>query len=507
MFKTEQRPHQKRGFELLQKNPAFALFCKMRTGKTKMLLDDASAKFAAGEIDLLFVVCPNDVQHNWVLREIPKHLSCPYWAMAVHSSMRVKEKRELERLAVEPSPDRLKVVAVNIEAIRFSRNPTPKFLFYKKLLQEHRAMMVVDESQIIKTPTAQATRGALQLAKLAPFRRIATGTPQPQGPPDLFSQLKFLSPNAIPHATLTAFRADFCIQKEIENKHHRKGDPRSPEFIKITVGFKNEDKLRELVQPWAYSVTLEEIQADVPAVQADPIYFEFTPQQRRMYNELKRQAISTIENPPPHLSDDELVEWMLLDANARVTSKNGLTAALRMLQLGGGFVNDDDGELQKVESNRMRRLLDFIETMDSNEKVVIWASFIPEIEEVRDTLRKVYGKAAVVDFYGATKAEARNEAIDRYTNDPECRFFVANPAAAGRGIDLAAGRHMIWYTLPNYNYEVYEQACARQSGPLQTRPRIMTHLVALRSRDEKVMASMEEKRDREEKVIFAKETF
>lgn len=503
IFKTEQYNHQKTAHAMMGSRPGFALFCKMRTGKSKMLLDDAARHWSVGRINLMIIICPNGIQQNWVLKEIPKHVGIPHEAIYVHSSMTMKEKRRLNDIAANIGQEKLTIIAVNIEQLRKAKRPSDRFKFFEALVRKNNTYMVVDESHTIKTHNSQQTKGIIAIGKNADIKRIATGTPQPNGPTDIFSQFRFLNPAFLGYTTFAAFKADYCRFAEIDNKYYNPKKPGSQRKIKIIVDYKNQDKLRELIKPYVFSITLEEC-ADIPPVISDIQYVEFTSQQNRIYKEIKEQALSTITNPPEGMEDEDLIEWMLFSGEAKVSSPNGLVSAGKMLQICGGFLKDDDGTLHELDNNLMSAVLDFIDPMVHEEKFIIWCNFIAEIEAVVAKLEETYGKHAVVSYYGATKQADRTLAIDRFNSDDNTRFFVANQAAC-EGIDLSeSSRHAIWYNLPNYNFRVYEQACARQMGIQQKKKIIITHFITRARRDEHVLKKLDLKRQREINLVWRK---
>lgn len=516
IFKTKQDKHQIVAHKLLQNriHDNFGLFCKMRTGKTKMILDDASEKFENNLTDLLVVICPNGVQFNWSLREIPKHVGIPYKVVALHSKMKKKEKQDFNRVVDKICDDHLTIVCINLEAIRLKKRSAKKrnFLFLEWLIAEHKTILAIDESHRIKTPETQSqqTNGCMVLGRGATFRRIATGTPEPAGPLDLYSQFKFLDEHILDYGTMGAFKADFCVTRNIPNPHKdmQLAQGRyAPDTISIVVGFKNEEKLKRLIKPHHFAITLEECEGlgDISTVVSDTIYVMYTPDQERLYKELINQALASIENPPEGMSEDELIEWLLFSDVARVTAKGALSKTIRTLQLGGGHLKDEDGKMHDIKSNRLSAMLDFIEPLPSDEKFIIWCTFTAEIEKIQAILIAKYGDESTVNYYGATTKDDRNIAVDRLNNDPTCRFFVANANAAGRGLDLAGSRHMIWYTLPNHNFEIYTQACSRQLGINQKRKVIVTHFSTPGKIEDKIINSLDQKRATEERTIWNKD--
>src|SRR3546814_17313846 len=69
-------------------------------------------------------------------------------------------------------------------------------------------VVVIDESHRIKSPSANVSRTAARLTRLAPRRLILTGTVMPHSPMDVWAQWRFLEPMAFnepsPHGGLKA---------------------------------------------------------------------------------------------------------------------------------------------------------------------------------------------------------------------------------------------------------------------------------------------------------------
>ena len=90
---------------------------------------------------------------------------------------------------------------------------------------------------------------------------------------------------------------------------------------------------------------------------------------------------------------------------------------------------------------KLDAFLDLIEDNYQGTKFVIWSPFVHEIEHIAQVLRDKYGHKSVECYYGATDKEYRSTIEDRYCKDPEMRFFVGNPAAAGLGLTLISGEN------------------------------------------------------------------
>ena len=82
-----------------------------------------------------------------------------------------------------------------------------------------------------------------------------------------------------------------------------------------------------------------------------------------------------------------------------MTVNNVLTEIIRLHQITAGFFNGESGQVQKLKNNKLEALLEIIE--DTDEKIIIWANWIYNIEEITNELVRIYGPSSVVNFYGA----------------------------------------------------------------------------------------------------------
>ena len=86
---------------------------------------------------------------------------------------------------------------------------------------------------------------------------------------------------------------------------------------------------------------------------------------------------------------------------------------------------------------------DFVtDLVDAGQKVVVFTGYTGVV----DTLRERFGDAAVV-VTGETKLDDRQVAVDRFQADPNVRVFIGNLQAAGVGITLTSGDHVVFNDL------------------------------------------------------------
>jgi SNF2 family DNA or RNA helicase len=91
-------------------------------------------------------------------------------------------------------------------------------------------------------------------------------------------------------------------------------------------------------------------------------------------------------------------------------------------------------------------------------KIIIWSRFRHDIVFITQRLKTTYGSNAVVNYYGDTSVEDRQDAIKKFQDkESDVRFFVSNPQTGGMGITLHAATNVIYYS-NDFNLESRKQS-------------------------------------------------
>lgn len=484
-FKTKPMPHQLEAVTLSHTKRYFALFMEAGTGKSKILLDEARWAYDTGRINMVMILCPNGIQQNWILDQVPQHLAGDYAAAYWRSGAKAEEKKEWQHAMNSTAV--LRVLALNYEVLLNKAMYTA----LKELVKRNKVLLILDESHRIKTPKSARTKAAINMGVHAVARRIATGTPAPNGPIDLYSQLKFLSPDITGHSTSTGFKAEYAMFQPLDlGQVDKQG---RPVIIQKIIGYRNLKELNAKMEPFCYRKKLRDC-VDLPPLISDNYYVVLSSQQERMYKELRDIAATSIKECPAGLSPDQRILWAV--DNIDVVAQNSLTKIVRMQQVLAGYVKDDAGVVTAIENNRVRDLLNLLEDIEG--QTIIWTQGTNELEHIADELRQY--KYSVVTYYGATKPQERTKAINDFQAG-KARIFLGQPKAGGIGITLTAATDMIWYTV-GYNYADYAQGQGRFERIGQTQPMRVWHMVSRGTLDVSIKRIVEKKRATQEELIW-----
>jgi SNF2 family DNA or RNA helicase len=366
------------------------------------------------------------------------------------------------------------VLLLNVEALGRDLASNRAYDFLHKFLLGHRALLAIDESTAIKNPQATRTKALMKLRLLAPYRRILSGMPDPNGPLDLYSQCWFLDPDLLGYGSFYSYKAHFA---RLVPMRVAMGNGQSRRFNKIT-GYQNLDELHKILSKFAFIVKKEDcldLPEKLPAVKRN---VEMGPKQRRAYNDMRSMAIVEIERHMGALRDgtptlQQPMDFQLLqqcqgvenapppDPSSFSTASLVITQMLRLHQILCGFIVTDDRKpvLFDEPNPRLEDLIDQL-AETSGTKVVIWATYRVNVRQIAERIAKEYGPESVVTYYGPTSVDERRAAIREFQDpDSPVKYFVSNKTGA-KGITLTASHTAIYYSY-DHDAETHSQSLDR----------------------------------------------
>ena len=129
----------------------------------------------------------------------------------------------------------------------------------------------------------------------------------------------------------------------------------------------------------------------------------------------------------------------------------------------------------------------------NDHKIIIWAVYRYDIQEIAKHLGKIYGTDSVATFYGDTDPKIRQEIVNKFQDkDSDLRFLVANPKTGGYGLTLTASHTVIYYS-NSYDLEIRMQSEDRAHRISQTEKVTYIDIIAKGTIDEKIVKSLRNK--------------
>ncbi|MFR7388120.1 MAG: DEAD/DEAH box helicase [Blautia faecis] len=401
-------------------NKGFGLLFEMGCGKTLTAIAIAGAGYQMGKVERLLIVAPTSVVAVWP-KELQEYAKFKYTCKTLlgEKKQRIKQIDDLLKFPFKA----LKVAVINYESTW-----RPEIL--EKLKEFDADMVIADESQRIKTYDAAQSKAMHELGDQARYKLILSGTPVQTAAIDIWSQYRFLDKTVFGD-NFFKFRGRYAIMGGYGNK-------------KI-VGYKDLEGLIKKEHSIAFRVTKDEA-LDLPEQTFETRKIQFNQKEKNLYERIKKDSYAE------------------LDGGGHITATTVLTRLLRLQQLAGGFLVQDDAQKpQLVSRAKLDALGDIIEdyVIGSGKKLVIFARFIAEVKAIMELASKVLPKELKqVAIYGDIKKEDRGDIVKQFQEDPKTVLFIGQIDTAGTGITLTAADTCVYYS-KNFNYATYSQSLSR----------------------------------------------
>ena len=437
--------HQRRAaafaLDRLSRGGGAALLMEMGTGKTLTSIGIVGQLWKERRIARLLIVAPLSILGVW-RDEFDKFAGYDY-CLSVLEGTAARKADTIRHMAGKS----LQVLVINYESA---------WRMEKELAEWRPDMIVCDEGHKIKTHNIAASKAMHRLAAKAKYRLLLTGTVITNKPIDVFSQYKFCDP-AIYGNSFYQFRNRYFDMV---------GFGGYTPVMKRSM----EGEFTERLHSIAFRATKAEC-LDLPEFTDIVQRIDLEPQAMRIYRQLVRDSYAEL-------------------AEGSVTVTNVLSQLLRLSQLTGGYVgNDDAGGVTQVSTAKLDALADLVDgAVADARKIVVIARFVPEIHAIGKMLEKKKIRYAQI----SGEIRDRDEQIAAFQNDPDLPVFIGQIATAGLGITLTAASLMVFYSL-DYSMSNYEQTRARIHRVGQKNECTYIHLVARGTVDEKVLKALHDK--------------
>lgn len=265
--------------------------------------------------------------------------------------------------------------------------------------------IIIDESHRCKSSKTQQSKICYKLCQGKEYRFLLTGTPSINGPKDLIQQLKIMGR-----------LDDFGGYKSFETNFMQ--GPREASNLEMlnwrlwNTCFFRREKAKVLDQ--------------LPDKMRQVVNMDIT--NRKEYQDAERDLIgylASYEN-----ADDEKL---------RKAERGKVMVQMQKLR-------------QIAARGKIPAAIEFIQDiMDSGEKLIVFAF----LKEVVQELKNVFPSA--VTIVGDNTNQERQEAVDRFQNDPKCNLIICNYKSAGVGLTLTASSRVAFIEFP-WTFADCEQA-------------------------------------------------
>lgn len=416
--------------------------------------------------------------HTLPVQKLGEHPRALHWQKAQIRSSRPEVDPRKGPDAV-PGP-RLMMTIVNLDTFS-QRRAVGRYTITDLLIDAVKRydpeVIVIDESHKIKSPSSNVSRAADRLSALAPRRLILTGTIMPASPMDVFAQWRFLEPYAFGHT-----RADGTKPKATFGGFKARYAQLGGWMGKEVVGYHRLDEMQSIMAKNSVVVRKKDA-LDLPATTNAMLPVHLTAQEKRAYNEMKKDLAVKIA------------------ANTWASSNNALTQMMRLRQITSGHLPDDDGTMQIIGKSKVKAISSLVhDSLAGEKRIVVFALFSQEIDMLHKELEQKNTEVMVIR--GATPQDKRLELRQRFgSDDPTRMVLIAQIKTLSLAVnELVTANHAIFASLSQQRDD-YIQARDRLDRIGQTRPVTFWHAVAPGTIDEVILQAHDDRTNLESAML------
>jgi SWI/SNF-related matrix-associated actin-dependent regulator 1 of chromatin subfamily A len=442
------RDYQLAGIQYALAHPHCLIGDDMRLGKTVQALGVCNYLDAKR----VLVVCPATLKINW-LREMEK------WLVGPHSTSIINGR------------------AVPLDTNHYVINYDILHNHMGFLKSQEWDVIIYDESHKLRGPKSRRTKltlgnGTKKWPGLHAARRLfLSGTQLYTRPRDLWTMCMTCDPDGLGRG-FWRFLYRYC-------------DAYTDHFGRVnTDGAKNEEELQRLMRE-AFMIrrTKEQVSDELPPVhQVIPLDRVGVEKLLKAEHKVLSQNTGRIASIVGSLACDNALDGWLTpqsESDSTLVEEVGHYATIRR-ELG----------LKKVS-----KVTQFVDTLlESVHKIVIFAHHRDVVTELAAHFPNS------VRVMGGMTAVKKQEAVDKFQDDPECRVFVGNILSAGEGISLAAANVAVFAEISGVASEM-DQAERRLALIEKTEQNLIYYCVNEGSLDEQLVKALKTRRETFQKAM------
>ena len=308
---------------------------------------------------------------------------------------------------------------------------------------------ILDEGQAIKNASTASAKASRLIQ--ADHRIIMSGTPIENHLGELWSLFEFLNPGML--GTASAFRN---FNASVQDK--------------ATL-----EVFSKALRPMILRRKKEDVAKDLPAKTEQTLYCQMEDKQLKYYNKLRdayRQELLGVG-----------------EAEFRKSKLKVLEALTRLRQAAchPGLI---DTKKSKDESAKLKMVIPQIaEVIDEGHKVLVFSQFTKFLGLVK----KEFDKQKISYEYLDGRTKNRQEKVDKFQKDPDCKLFLISLKAGGTGLNLTEAEY-VYLLDPWWNPAAEAQAIDRAHRIGQKRNVFAYRVIAKDSIEEKILELQESKK-------------
>ena len=296
-------------------------------------------------------------------------------------------------------------------------------------------LIIVDEANAYKNPSTVRWKNLAKVINTDTYLWMMTGTPASQSPEDAFGLARLINPGAVPKYK-TAWK-DMVMRQLTRFKWVPKPSAQQVVFKALQPAIRYE-KAQCLDLPEVLYQT-----RDVPlSAQATAYYKELV---KQMQVEAAGETISTV---------------------------NAAAALTKLLQLSGGAVYTDDGNVVEFDVGPRLKVLEEV-VDEAAHKIIVFVPYKHTIQLIQEFLNKHHVSNEIIS--GDVSANERARIFNGFQTTDTPRILLIQPQSASHGVTLTAADTIVFWS-PVMSVETYLQCVARIDRVGQKNKMTVIHL-------------------------------
>ncbi len=341
---------------------------------------------------------------------------------------------------VKKATDLIPHVNIATDFVTFKTLPFPRVLFINyeqtnnkrlrgQLARVRWTFAAFDEAQRLKKRSSLSSRFARMLRDV-PRRMAMSGTPFDKNPTDLWAICQFVDQSLFGDNWKAFFKKYLKKAGFMGYGHKFRSKSLEEKFVDI-----------------AAKITLR-VSRDILGLKGSgmkKIKFDLDPVQRQFYDRLERDLV---------VEFDGETEQRIISTPMKATLQ------MKLHQITGGFIKDDEGEISIVGRSKLRALRDLLEKQ-TKVPVVVFYVYTEEGNQIERLLRRMYHRVGRIHgkIKDTKRGRFRSDTIDAFQAG-ELDALAIQQRTGGVGVDLFEGSLGVFYS-STHSWIDFEQAKSR----------------------------------------------
>lgn len=345
-------------------------------------------------------------------------------------------------------------------------------------------VIICDESQRVKTHNSKTAKAIQRIADNARNKYLLTGTPVLDGKGiDLWMQYRILDGGKTFGQNYWVFKHQFFKD---ENEAWKGKQNHFPKYV-LRPGAG--EALKSAIAPSTFRVLKKDC-LDLPPLVRQEIQVELSPQQARMYKEMRDEYIAFLNEKT--------------DRPLTTTANIAVTKGLRLQQILSGYVQTEQAGVERIDCPRLKVLRELLEDLTPHSKVIVWCVFKENYKMITEMLQEM--EIGYAEIHGDISHKERIIGMDNFRSDSNVRVMVANQSAGGSGINLVEASYSIYYSKGfSLEHDLQSEARNHRGGSEIHEKVTRIDLVAPGTIDELINEALKKKQNIADSILSWKE--